>query len=182
MSTAVTSVPTGTWNVDAVHSVVEFSVKHMGISTVKGSFTDFAGSLTIGEDGKASASGTVEVASVTTREGQRDEHLKSPDFFDAASFPQITFQSTEITSVDDESFKIVGDLTIRGTTKSVTLDATLEGADTDPQGNERVGLSLTGQINRQEFGMKFSAALGSGNLVVSDKVKLSLDISAVKAA
>ncbi|MBB4664943.1 YceI family protein [Conexibacter arvalis] len=181
-ASTVTSVPTGTWNVDPSHSVVQFSVKHMGIATVKGQFNEFQGSLTIGEDGSASASGTVEVASVDTREAQRDEHLKSADFFDAASNPQISFQSTAIEPVDEETFKITGDITIHGITKPITLEATVEGTDTDPWGNERVGLSVTGQLNRGDFEMKFNQALGSGNVLVSDKVKLALDISAVKAA
>lgn len=180
-ATSVTSVPTGTWNVDPSHSVVQFSVKHMGIATVKGQFNEFQGSLVIGEDGTASATGTVEVASVDTREPQRDEHLKSADFFGAEANPQIAFASTAIEPVDEESFKITGDITINGITKPITLDATVEGTDTDPWGNERVGLSVTGQLNRSEFEMKFNQALGSGNMLVSDKVKLSLDISAVKA-
>jgi polyisoprenoid-binding protein YceI len=180
-ASTVTSVPTGTWNVDPSHSVVQFSVKHMGIATVKGQFTEFAGSLTIGEDGTATASGTVQVASVDTRETQRDEHLKSPDFFDAATHEQIVFSSTAIEHVDEETFKITGDITIHGVTKPITLEAVVEGTDTDPWGNERVGLSVTGQLNRSDFEMKFNQALGSGNMLVSDKVKLSLDISAVKA-
>ncbi|HST41192.1 MAG TPA: YceI family protein [Conexibacter sp.] len=181
MSATVTSVPTGTWNVDPAHSEVGFQVKHMGIATVKGKFKEFAGSLTIGEDGTATASGTVQVASVDTNEAQRDEHLRSPDFFDAATHEQITFTSTEITPVDDETFKITGDITIHGITKPITLEAVVEGSDVDPWGNTRVGLTITGQINRGEFEMKFNQALGSGNMLVSDKVKLALDISAVKA-
>jgi polyisoprenoid-binding protein YceI len=181
MSATVTSVPTGTWNVDPAHSEVGFQVKHMGIATVKGKFKEFAGSLTIAEDGTASATGTVQVASVDTNEAQRDEHLRSPDFFDAASHEQITFSSTEITAVDDETFKITGDITIHGITKPITLEAVFEGSDQDPWGNTRVGLTVTGQINRSDFEMKFNQALGSGNMLVSDKVKLALDISAVKA-
>jgi polyisoprenoid-binding protein YceI len=148
---------------------------------VKGKFKEFAGSLTIAEDGTASATGTVQVASVDTNEAQRDEHLRSPDFFDAASHEQITFSSTEITAVDDETFKITGDITIHGITKPITLEAVFEGSDQDPWGNTRVGLTVTGQINRSDFEMKFNQALGSGNMLVSDKVKLALDISAVKA-
>ena len=181
MSATVTSVPTGTWNVDPSHSVVQFSVKHMGIATVKGQFNAFEGSLTVGEDGTATAAGTVEVASVDTREAQRDEHLKSPDFFDAASHEQITFRSTAIAPLDEETFKITGDITIHGITKPITLEAVVEGTDTDPWGRERVGLTVTGQLNRSDFEMKFNQALGSGNVLVSDKVKLALDISAVKA-
>jgi polyisoprenoid-binding protein YceI len=179
MSTdTATALPTGTWKVDPVHSGVEFQVKHLGIATVKGQFTEFEGTLEVGPDG-AKAYGTVKVASVNTREPARDEHLRSPDFFDAATHPEISFQSTEITARDEDEFKIVGDLSIHGVTRSVAFNATLEGTETDPQGNPRVGVSAVATINRSEFDMKFNAALGSGNMMVSDKVKIVLDISAV---
>jgi polyisoprenoid-binding protein YceI len=179
-ATAAISLPTGTWKVDPVHSSVEFQVKHLGIATVKGQFTEFEGTLEVGEDG-ARATGSVEVASVNTREPQRDAHLRSADFFDVEQFSQITFQSTEITPLDDDEFKVIGELSIHGVTREVTLYATLEGTETDPQGNPRVGLSANAQINRSDYEMKFNAALGSGNVVVSDKVKILLDVSAVKA-
>lgn len=174
-------LPTGTWKVDPVHSSVEFQVKHLGIATVKGQFTEFEGTLVVGADG-VSASGNVNVGTVDTREPQRDEHLRSPDFFDVESFPEITFQSTAIRSVDEDTFEIQGDLAIHGVTRPVTLKAVLEGTETDPQGNDRVGLSAIGEINRSDHDMKFNAALGSGNLVVSDKVKILLDVSAVKVS
>jgi polyisoprenoid-binding protein YceI len=178
---AETSLPTGTWKVDRVHSGVEFQVKHLGIATVKGQFNDFEGTLEVGPAG-ARAYGTVKVESVDTREPQRDAHLRSADFFEAETYPEITFQSTAITPVDDEQFEIEGDLTIHGITRLVKFEATLEGTETDPQGNDRVGVSARGQINRSDFEMKFNAALGSGNVVVSDKVKILLDVSAVRAA
>ncbi|MGO8904096.1 MAG: YceI family protein [Solirubrobacteraceae bacterium] len=179
--TAPSSVlPEGTWKVDPVHSSVEFQVKHLGIANVKGQFTEFEGTLEVGH-GEVNAYGTVNVASVDTRQSQRDDHLRSPDFFDAENFPQITFRSVNVRALDEDSFEIEGDLTIHGVTKRVSLNAALEGRETDPQGNERVGLSASGQINRSEYDMKFNAALGSGNMVVSDKVKIQLDISAVKA-
>lgn len=182
MSTsAATAVPTGTWNVDPSHSSVEFQVKHMAIATVKGQFNTFQGSLVIGDDGTASASGTVETASVDTRDDRRDEHLRSGDFFDAAANPQITFQSTAVEPVDEDSFKITGDLTIHGVTKPITLTAELDGADTDPWGNERVGLTVKGSLSRGDYDMTFNQALGSGNMLVGDKVKIELSISAVKA-
>jgi polyisoprenoid-binding protein YceI len=174
-------VPTGTWKVDPVHSTVEFQVKHLGIATVKGQFTDFEGTLEVTPDG-VSAYGKVNVASVDTREPQRDEHLRSPDFFDAENYPEITFQSTSIRPVDEDTFEIDGDLAIHGITRPVTLKAVLEGAATDPQGNDRVGLSVVGEINRSDHDMKFNMALGGGNLLVSDKVKILLDISAIKVA
>jgi polyisoprenoid-binding protein YceI len=174
-----TPLPTGTWKVDPVHSSVEFHVKHLGIATVKGQFTDFEGTLEVGEDG-ARASGSVEVASVDTREPQRDAHLRSADFFEVESFPRIEFASTAIRPLDEDEFEIDADLTIHGVTRPVTLKAVFEGAETDPQGNERVGVSASTQINRREFGIKFNAALGSGNVVVSDRVKILVDVSAVK--
>ncbi|HEV3093202.1 MAG TPA: YceI family protein [Solirubrobacteraceae bacterium] len=176
---ATTPIPIGTWKVDPVHSSVEFHVKHLGIATVKGQFNQFEGTLEVGPDG-AHATGSVEVASVDTREPQRDEHLRSADFFEVESFPRIEFASTAIRPLDDDEFEIAADLTIHGVTRPVTLKAVFEGTETDPQGNDRVGVSATAQINRGDFGMKFNVALGSGNLVVSDKVKILVDVSAVK--
>jgi polyisoprenoid-binding protein YceI len=176
-----TALPTGTWNVDPVHSSVEFHVKHLGIATVKGQFKEFEGTLDVGPDG-SNAYGTVKVASVDTREPQRDAHLRSPDFFDVDQYPEIAFQSTDIRALDEDTFEIDGDLSIHGVTRALTLNATLEGTETDPQGNPRVGLSASAQINRSDYEMKFNMALGSGNVVVGDKVKILLEISAVKAA
>ena len=183
MSTIATAVPTGTWNIDPAHSTVEFQVKHLGIATVKGYFSDFHGVLEIGAEGTpAKAYGSVKVESVDTREAQRDAHLRSPDFFDAENHPELTFTSTAIEPVDEDTFTVTGDLTIHGVTQTVTFDAELQGVEQDPWGNERFAVEVTGQIKRSDFGMTFNQALGSGNLLVSDKVKLALDISAVKQA
>ncbi|HTA13072.1 MAG TPA: YceI family protein [Solirubrobacteraceae bacterium] len=175
------SLPAGTWNVDPVHSSVEFQVKHLGIATVKGHFKEFEGTLEVGPDG-ARAHGKVNVASVDTREPQRDQHLRSADFFDVENNPEITFQSTSFRQLDEDTYEVEGDFTIHGVTQTLKLNVSLEGTETDPQGNERVGLSATAQISRSDYGMKFNMALGSGNVVVSDKVKILLDVSAVKAA
>lgn len=174
-----TAVPTGTWTVDPVHSNVEFSVKHVGIATVKGRFNQFEGTLEVGPDG-AVGSGSVEVQSVDTGEQQRDDHLRSADFFDVANFPKIEFRSTSI-EVGGEDIAVNGEITIHGVTKPITLEGEFEGSETDHQGQQRVGLSLSAQIKRSDFDMRFNAALGSGNLVVSDKVKIQVDVSAVKA-
>ena len=184
MSTSATTVvPTGTWNVDPAHSKVGFAVKHMGIANVRGEFTEFEGTLEVADDlSSAKAHGTVKVQSVSTNEAQRDEHLRSGDFFDAEQHPELTFTSTAIEPVDDETFKITGDLTIHGITKPITLTAEVQGTDTDPWGNDRVGLEVTGSLSRGDYDMKFNQALGSGNMLVGDKVKLALDISAVKQA
>jgi polyisoprenoid-binding protein YceI len=168
MSTA-TIAPTGTWNVDTTHSRVGFSVKHLGIATVRGTFQAFEGTLEIGEDlTSARAYGKVKTASVHTNETGRDEHLRNADFFDVENYPEITFESTSIEAIDEDS--------------EVELLAELGGTEVDPWGNDRVGLEAVGKISRGDFGIKFNMALGSGNMAVGDKVTLSLDISAVKAA
>jgi polyisoprenoid-binding protein YceI len=182
MSATQTSLPTGTWNVDPTHSRVGFRVKHLGISTVRGEFGDYEGQLVIGEDGTATAKGNVKVASINTSDADRDTHLKAPDFFDVENYTEITFESTSITAKDEDTYEIAGDLTMHGVTHPITLTAEVGGQETDPFGNDRVGLEVTGEISRSEWGMKFNMALGSGNLAVSDKIKLDLDISAVKAS
>ena len=184
MSTAtLTLVPTGTWKVDPTHSRVEFQVKHLGIATVRGNFAKFDGTLEIGEDlASARVYGTAEAASVDTGDDGRDTHLRSADFFDAERHPYITFTSKTITPTGDETFEITGEMTIHGVTRDLTLQAEITGTEEDPWGNERVGLEVTGQLNRGDYDMSFNQALGSGNVVVSDKVKLHLDISAVKQA
>ena len=181
MSTA-TALPTGTWNVDPSHSHITFSVRHIGISKVRGAFGDFDGKLDIAEDGTLTASGTVKVDSIDTSDENRDGHLKSADFFDVENYPDITFQSTGFEAIDEDTYEITGDLTLHGVTKPITLKAELGGAETDPFGNARIGLDVSGELSRSDYGMKFNQVLGSGNLAVSDKVKLELDISAVKAS
>jgi polyisoprenoid-binding protein YceI len=176
-----TLIPTGTWNVDPAHSKVAFGVKHMGIATVRGEFTEFEGALEVGEDVQSiSVHGTVKAQSVDTNEPQRDEHLRSADFFDVAQFPELTFQSTGIERLDEDEFRITGQLSIHGVTNEIVLHAEVQGTDIDPWGNQRVGLEVTGQLSRGDYGMKFNQALGSGNMLVGDKIKLALDISAVK--
>ncbi len=183
MSATATSIPTGTWAVDPAHSKVGFAVKHMGIATVRGEFTEFEGDLEIGEDfSSAKARGTVKAASVDTNEPQRDAHLRSADFFDVETHPELTFESTSIEAVDEDTFKISGNLTMHGVTNEVVLTAEINGTDVDPWGNQRVGLEVTGQLSRGDYDMKFNQALGSGNMLVADKVKLALDISATKQA
>jgi len=179
---AATGLPTGTWKVDPVHSSVEFQVKHLGIATVKGQFTEFEGTVEVGPEG-AVAYGTVQTASVDTRVPQRDEHLRSADFFEADTYPEIVFRSRAITPTGEDELEIESDLTIHGVTRPVTLRATLEGYEPeDHQGQARVGLSASATINRSDFGIRFNAALGSGNVVVGDRVKILVDVSAVKAS
>lgn len=176
-------VPAGTWAVDPAHSRMGFSVKHLGIATVRGTFEAFDATLTVGDDlASARVSGTIEAASVSTQESQRDEHVRSADFVDVAEFPQITFSADVLRQRDDEEFDIDGELTMHGVTGPISLHAVVQGLETDPWGQERVGLEITGQLSRGDYGMKFNQVLGSGNVLVSDKVKISLDISAIKQA
>jgi polyisoprenoid-binding protein YceI len=176
-------IPTGTWNVDPAHSSVEFSVKHMGIANVRGKFTEFEGTLELRESlGDSKARGTVKVASVDTGESQRDEHLRSADFFGAEEFPEITFESTRVEAIDGESSRVCGNLTMHGITREIRLDVQIQGTDTDPWGNTRAGLEVVTTLKRSDFDMKFNQALGSGNVLVGDKVAISLDISAVLQA
>lgn len=184
MTTAIapkTIVPAGTWAVDPAHSKAGFSVKHMGVSTVRGEFRELEGSFEIGEDlSSASVQGSVRAASVDTNEAQRDEHLRSPDFFDVEQFPELRFESKSVDQLDEDTLRITGYLTLHGVTQELELQAEVEGTGIGPDGSERIGLGVTGQLSRGDYGMKFNQALGSGNVMVSDKVKLALDIEAVK--
>ncbi len=176
-----TLIPTGTWAVDPAHSTVGFSVKHLGIATVRGRFEQFEGTLEVGDDlSAARAYGTAQAGSINTDEPARDEHLRSADFFGADVNPELRFESTEIRPLDEDTFEIEGDLSMNGVTKPVKLTAVVLGTETDPWGNERVGIEVTGQLKRGDWNMTFNQALGSGNLLVGEKVTLSLDISAVK--
>jgi polyisoprenoid-binding protein YceI len=181
---AATLVPAGTWIADPAHSKAGFAVKHMGIATVRGEFADFEGrlSLSAGDISNAGVEGRVGVASVDTRDEKRDAHLRSPDFFASDEHPEMTFSSTRVEPAGGDGFRVTGDLTLRGVTKEIVLDAEVQGADLDPYGNERVGIEITGELSRADFGMTFNQALGSGNLLVGDKVKLAIDISAIRQA
>jgi polyisoprenoid-binding protein YceI len=173
-------IPTGTWRVDPAHSSVEFSVKHMGIANVRGRFTDFEGTLEMKEKlADCRAHGSVKVASIDTGDAQRDAHLRSPDFFDAEQFPEITFESTNVEAVDEESSRVRGNLTMHGVTHEIKLEVVIQGTDTDPWENTRAGLEIVATLKRGDFDMKFNQALGSGNVLVGDKVAIALDISAV---
>ena len=174
---ARTQLPTGTWHVDPVHSRVEFAVKHLGIATVRGAFREFEGTLDLDE---GRAYGTVKTASVDTHHDKRDEQLRSPDFFEVEEHPELRFESTEIRPLGEDTFEIEGDLTIRGLTNPIVLRAELQGSETDPWGNERIALEVTGKLDRSDWGMTFNQVLGSGNMLVSERVKLQLDIATVK--
>jgi polyisoprenoid-binding protein YceI len=175
-------IPAGVWNVDGKHSTVEFGIKHLLITTVKGTFGNFEGTIEVGADGTARAQGVIRADSIDTNEPQRDEHLRSTDFFDAAGFPEIRFESTEIGGVQGNSFRVAGDLTIRGTTRPVELNATFEGAAKDPWGNDRIGLSVSGNLDPNDYGVDWNQELESGANVLGDRVDFTADVSAVKAA
>ena len=174
-------IPPGTWIVDPTHSSVEFAVKHMGIATVRGKFIEFEGTLEVASRlADSRAYGKVMVASITTHDEQRDAHLRSPDFFDVERYPEITFESTRVEAIDEDSSQVFGNLTMHGVTREVKLDLVISGTDEDPWGNTRAGLEAVGCIKRSDFDMQFNQALGSGNLLVGDKVTMSLDISAIR--
>ena len=181
MATRTTTlVEAGTWEVDPAHSSIEFSVKHMGIANVRGKFTDFEGTVEVGEDAlSAKARGTVKVASIDTGDETRDAHLRSADFFDADNFPEITFVSTRVEPIDDDSTRVFGNLTMHGVTREIKLELILQGTDTDPWGNERAGAEVVSCLLRKDFDMQFNQALGSGNMLVGDKVKIAIDLSAI---
>jgi len=172
------------WVLDPSHSEVEFKVKHMMISTVSGKITKFDASVeTEGEDFlTAKVTFTAEVDSLTTGNEQRDGHLKSVDFFDTANFPQIKFVATKYENVDnDGSYEVYGDLTIRGISKNVKLDTEFGGVIKDPWGNTRAGITISGKINRKEFGLNWSGATETGSLIVSDEVRIHVGLEFVKA-
>ena len=174
---AVTATPTA-WELDVAHSNVEFAVKHMMISTVKGRFGDVTGTVEIPDAGQPRVEVTINVASIDTRQEQRDAHLRSADFFDVEKYPELRFVSTRVQRTDD-GYKLTGDLTIRGVTKPVTLTVTDEGTGIDPWGNSKSAFSATGKINRADFGLTWNAALETGGVLVSEEVKLSFDVQLV---
>ncbi len=180
MTTAQTAV--STWTIDPAHSIAEFAVRHMMVSTVKGRFRSMEGVITLDEERpeRSSVVASIDVASIDTAEPDRDAHLRSDDFFNAERFPKMTFRSTRVERVDGERWKVYGDLTIRDVTKEVVLDTEFEGRAKDPWGNERVGFSATTELNRKEFGLRWNQVLETGGVVVGDRVKVSLHIAAVR--
>ena len=173
-----------TWNIDASHSIAEFAVRHMMVSTVKGRFGRLEGAIE-GDEANPTASSvraTIDVASIDTHDEQRDAHLRSDDFFNAEQYPHITFASKRVERVDAENFRVVGDLTIRDVTKEIVLDTEFEGQVRDPYGNQRAGFTATTQINRGDFGVSFNGVLETGGVIVGDKVKITLHVEAVRPA
>ncbi|MGA7886857.1 MAG: YceI family protein [Acidobacteriaceae bacterium] len=184
MSTTQQATAVSTWNIDPVHSIAEFRVKHMMISSVGGQFTGVKGSLTYNESDLAQSrvEATIEVASIDTRDGQRDTHLKSADFFDAEKYPTFTFKSSRVTRRGDGSLIVAGPLSMHGATKEVEF--AVEGPTPptkDPWGNTRIGVAATTKINRKDFGLTWNAALEAGGVLVGEEVSITLELEFVKA-
>jgi polyisoprenoid-binding protein YceI len=172
-----------TWNIDPTHTNVEFGIRHLMISTVKGRFGQVSGTVTFDKANPSALDVDValDVASIDTRQEQRDAHLRSPDFFDAEKFPAIRFTGSRIDGDIDGEFTLTGDLTIRDVTRPTVLHVTSEGRVRDPWGNQRAGFSATGKIDRRAFGLTWNQALEAGGFVVGDEVKISIDIELTRA-
>jgi len=177
-STAVAG--TSTWTIDPSHSTVEFVAKHMMITTVKGRFAEFTGTIVADEDNLAESSVdvTMQTASIDTRSEQRDGHLRSADFLDVENYPEVTFRSTRVEGTKEE-FKLTGDLTIRGVTRPITLDVTFGGEGKDPWGGTRASFSAHGKFDRRDFGLTWNVALETGGILVSNEVKINIEAQVV---
>jgi len=183
MTAAVETAPAGAktaWKLDSSHSIVEFSAKHLMITTVKGRITDLEGTIYTDENDPKSSSveATLKTASIDTRTDQRDQHLRSADFLNVVVYPEIKFRSTRIEGGKQE-FKLTGDLTIKDVTRPITLDVTFEGQTKDPWGGERVGFSATGKIDRRDFGLTWNQLLETGGVAVGNDIKIGIEIEAV---
>jgi polyisoprenoid-binding protein YceI len=174
-------IETGTYDIDTVHTQVGFEVKHLGISTFRGSFKGFEGKITVGESGIEAIEGSIDVSSVNVPEEQLIGHLLSPDFFDAENHPKGTFKSTKVEKTGGETYEVTGDLTLRGTTNPVTLKVEVEGAGVGMDGSSVLSLKADGEVNRNDYGISWGASLDSGAAVVAEKVRLVLTVEAVKA-
>ncbi len=173
----------GTYDIDPSHTELGFAVRHMAVSKVRGRLSKFSGTLVLADDpADSKAAVTIDATSVDTRDENRDAHLRTNDFFDVENHPTWTFSSTSIKPDGPSEFKVDGDLTIRGVTKPVTLDVSLEGVVKDPYGNHRVGFSASTSINREDFGVAFGAVMEAGGLVVAKKVDIQIELEAVLQA
>ena len=179
--TGLAALTPGTWTVDPSHSHIGFVARHLVVAKVRGSFAAFTGTLTIADQPLASkVEATVDVASITTGDDGRDAHLKGADFFDIEQFPSWSLVSTAIRP-DDDDYVLVADLTIKGVTKSVEFELEFDGVEKDPWGNTKAGFTAETEISRKDFGLEWNVVLETGGALVGDKVKIQLDIEAVKA-
>lgn len=182
-STTTPTLRTGTWDVEPAHTEVGFTVRHLGLSKVRGRFSTFSGRVEVAEPLTASTiSVEVDLASIDTNNDQRDEHLRSTDFFDVASHPTMTFASTEIRDAGDGTGTVVGELTIRGVTRRVELDAEFHGVGVDAYDTTRAGFSATTTISRKDFGIDFDVPLGSDAVLIGDKTAIELEVQLVPAS
>ena len=182
---APTLAQASAWEIDGSHSAAHFKVRHLMISDVRGQFSGLTGTLELGDKDltQSKVTATVDVATVNTREPKRDEHLKAPDFFDVAKFTTMTFKSKKFISKGEGKFDVVGDLTLHGVTREVTLATEMGATESkDPYGNMHRGATATTTINRTDFGLKWNKALETGGVLVGDEVKIELDLSFVKKA
>ena len=172
-----------TWQLDPTHTHVGFTVRHMMFTWVNGKFTEVTGELLLDEADitRSEVRVSVPVASIDTSVAARDEHLRSPDFFAAAEYPAMTFESRRVQPGPDGTLRIIGDLTIRGTTREVVIEAREEGRGTDPWGNARIGFTGETRIDRREFGLRWNQALEAGGMLVGDEIRITLDVQAVSA-
>jgi polyisoprenoid-binding protein YceI len=179
--TVAAAAQAATYKIDPSHSAVSFKVRHLMISTVRGSFDEFSGSFTYIKDNPApwQVAAEIQTASVNTNDSKRDDHLRTADFFDVEKHPTMTFRSTKVTG-QGERFKLHGDLTLLGVTKPVVLDLEITGETVDPWGNHRVGFSATGKLDRKEWGMTWSRALDTGGVMVGDEVGIELEIQGIQ--
>ena len=169
------------YKIDPAHTSISFSVRHMGVSNVKGHFDTFAGSVALDNGSIQSASGTIQVKSVNTGIEKRDNHLRTSEFFDAAQYPVISFKTKSVEKSGDETV-LIADFTMRGVTKELRLPVTVSGPVKDPMGNTRIGLEAKAKVNRKDYGMKFNAVLDTGSLMVGDDVTIEINAEAVKQA
>ena len=171
-----------TLKIDRSHSVIGFSAKHFMVTTVRGQFLDFDGTVEVeGTDHRTlKAQAVIKTASVTTNTQQRDDHLRSADFFDAEKYPEMTFVSSGVDKTGDDTYIVKGDLTIKDVTRPIELEATVEGSFNDPYGNERIGVSLRGEINREDWGLTYNQVLEAGAVMVSKKIKLEVDAAVLR--
>jgi polyisoprenoid-binding protein YceI len=172
------------WQIDPAHTSAQFAVRHLMVSTVRGTLGKVTGTVNLDEADptKSTVEASIDATGINTREPKRDDHLKSPDFFDVAKYPTITFKSKKVTKVNDTKYQVTGDLTMHGVTKEVVLD--VEGSPKpfkDPMGNTRIGGAVTSKLNRQDFGIKWNKSLDGGGVVVGDEVNVTIDVEQIRA-
>ena len=174
---------TNDWNIDKAHSGINFSIRHMVVSKVRGRFAKYIGKVKLDENDltRSVVEASIDAASIDTGTPERDDHLRSPDFFDVDQFPELRFRSTGIERIEDARYRVVGELTIRDVTRELSLDVEYGGRAKDPWGNERIGFVAKASLDRKDFGLKWNQVLEAGGVLVGDRVEIELEVQAVKA-